>query len=387
MKLNTYQPSSWLGLLGGGQLGRMFAQAAATLGYRVCVLEPDKNAPAATVCERHLCYSYTDPKAHDELGQLCCAITTEFENVPAETLKTLANYGRTCPNAHSVSITQDRFSEKEFISSIGVPVAPYVLIESEQDCEKVGPDHFPAILKTARLGYDGKGQISVSQPSDLKKAFETLGKVRCVLEKKLVLVREISVIAVRNPQGEIKTFPVCENHHRNGILAYTVMPARIGDDLANKARTIASHIVDQLDYTGVLCTELFVLDHDELVVNELAPRPHNSGHATIEACISSQYDQQVRAMCGMPLGNTDQICFAVMINLLGDIWFDENDQIQTPDWSQILKLTNTKLHLYGKHQPRKARKMGHVTCLGNTAEEAMETANTVCKLLNLPLLK
>lgn len=387
MTENTLQPGSWLGLLGGGQLGRMYAQAAATLGYRVCVLEPDKNAPAAVVCEKHIAKPYTDPEALAELGELCSAVTTEFENVPAAALETLAKSSKTCPSAHPVSITQDRFFEKSFIASAGAPVAPHLLIEKDEDCVGVGAEYFPAILKTARLGYDGKGQVSVANADELPAAFASLGKVRCVLEKRLPLVREISVIAARNAQGETKTFPVCENQHRNGILAVSIMPARISDSLAARAREIAAAIADKFDYRGVLCTEFFVLEGDELVVNELAPRPHNSGHATIEACVSSQYDQQVRAMTGMPLGSTEQVRYSVMINLLGDIWFDENDALRPVDWSEILALGNAKLHLYGKAQPRRARKMGHITCLGNTAEEAMACATRVCELLNLPLPK
>lgn len=387
MTENTLQPGTWLGLLGGGQLGRMYAQAAATLGYRVCVLEPDKNAPAAVVCEKHIAKPYTDPEALAELGELCSAVTTEFENVPAAALETLAKSSKTCPSSHPVSITQDRFFEKSFIASAGAPVAPHLLIEKDEDCTGVASDYFPAILKTARLGYDGKGQVSVAGPEELAAAFASLGKVRCVLEKRLPLVREISVIAARNAQGETKTFPVCENQHRNGILAVSIMPARISDSLAARAREIAAAIADKFDYRGVLCTEFFVLEDDELVVNELAPRPHNSGHATIEACVSSQYDQQVRAMTGMPLGSTEQVCYSVMINLLGDIWFDENDALRPVDWSEILALGNAKLHLYGKAQPRRARKMGHITCLGNTAEEAIACATRVCELLNLPLPK
>lgn len=387
MTENTLQPGSWLGLLGGGQLGRMYAQAAATLGYRVCVLEPDKNAPAAVVCEKHIAKPYTDPEALAELGSLCSAVTTEFENVPAASLEALAKSSKTCPSAHPVSITQDRFFEKSFIASAGAPVAPHLLIEKDEDCESVSAEYFPAILKTARLGYDGKGQVSVADPEELTAAFSSLGKVRCVLEKRLPLVREISVIAARNAQGETKTFPVCENQHRNGILAVSIMPARISDALATRAREIAAAIADKFDYRGVLCTEFFVLEGDELVVNELAPRPHNSGHATIEACVSSQYDQQVRAMTGMPLGSTEQVRYSVMINLLGDIWFDENDELRPVNWSEILALGNAKLHLYGKAQPRRARKMGHITCLGNTAEEAMACATRVCELLNLPLPK
>ena len=228
MKDTPILPGSWLGLMGGGQLGRMFAQAAATMGYRVCVLEPDKNAPAAIVAEKHICAPYTDEAALTELASLCKTVTTEFENVPAAALEFLASKGaETCPAANAVRITQDRFDEKSFIKSAGAPVAPHLLIESDEDLKKTSAPYFPAILKTARLGYDGKGQITVNDRRELAIAFEKLGKVRCVLEKRLPLFKEVSVIAARNTKGEVAVFPVSENYHRKGILAVSVMPARL----------------------------------------------------------------------------------------------------------------------------------------------------------------
>ena len=252
MKDTPILPGSWLGLMGGGQLGRMFAQAAATMGYRVCVLEPDKNAPAAIVAEKHICAPYTDEAALTELASLCKTVTTEFENVPAAALEFLASKGaETCPAANAVRITQDRFDEKSFIKSAGAPVAPHLLIESDEDLKKASAPYFPAILKTARLGYDGKGQITVNDRRELAIAFEKLGKVRCVLEKRLPLFKEVSVIAARNSKGEVAVFPVSENYHRKGILAVSVMPARLDEEISDRAREIASKIIEKLDYVGV----------------------------------------------------------------------------------------------------------------------------------------
>ena len=311
-------PGAWLGLLGGGQLGRMFAQAAATLGFRVCVLEKDPHAPAAAVSEMHLCAAYTDQSALEKLGEKCLSVTTEFENVPADSLEFLAGMTQVSPDAKAVSITQDRLDEKSFLSSIGAPVAPHRLIANGQDIENADDNLFPGILKTARLGYDGKGQVRVKNKAELRQAFAELGKVKCVLEKMLPLWREVSVISARNTMGESTTFPVSEN---DGILAVSIMPARISQEQAEKARAIAKNIVNSLNYVGVLCVEFFILENGDIVVNELAPRPHNSGHATIEGCISSQYDQQIRAMTNMPLGDTTQIQYTVMLNILGNLWF------------------------------------------------------------------
>lgn len=386
MNTDPILSGNWLGLMGGGQLGRMFAQAAATMGYRVCVLEPDKNAPAAIVAEKHICAPYTDKEALSELASLCPTVTTEFENVPAEALEFLASKGvETCPAPNAIRITQDRYDEKAFIASTGAPVAPHLLIESDEDIKKVLPQYYPAILKTARLGYDGKGQVTVNDRRELLGAFEKLGKVRCVLEKRLPLFKEVSVIAARNSKGEIAVFPVCENYHRNGILAVSVMPARLDKEITDRAREIASKIIDKFNYVGVLCTELFVLADGRLVVNELAPRPHNSGHATIDACVCSQYEQQVRTMANLPLGDPTQVSKSVMLNLLGDLWFDENGNVREPKWNEILDIPGLKLHLYGKKEPRRARKMGHITCVAANEEDAMFKAQMAARILGLEI--
>ena len=288
------------------------------------------------------------------------------------------------PPGSAVAVAQDRNSEKHFIESVAhVPVAPHCRISNQSDIEKVEDSLFPAILKTARLGYDGKGQVLVDSREDLARAFESLHGVDCILEKRLKLFKEVSVIVARSVNGQTATFPVCENKHRNGILAVTVMPARVSEAVSMQARRYATQIVDALHYVGVLCVEFFVLEDGSLVANEMAPRPHNSGHATIDACWSNQFEQQLRCMTGQPLADTTQHSPAVMLNLLGDIWFD-GDKPKQPQWSAVLAISGVKLHLYGKAQARHARKMGHVTCLGHTLEEALDRAKKVAKILNLP---
>lgn len=379
-------PGSVLGLLGGGQLGRMFAQAAATLGYKVKVLEKG-DCPASEVSAHHIDAAYTDKKAIEELRTTTAAVTTEFENVPADVLSALAAGGAcvTAPEAAAVAVAQDRLDEKTFLESVaGVPVAPHAPMLSAEDAEQLDASLFPAILKTARMGYDGKGQRSVNTPEQAKAAFAELGGRVCILEKKLDLAKEVSVIVVRSLEGKTVTYPLFENVHRNGILATTYFPARVSDEVSDQVRRYAARIADTLQYKGVLCIEFFVLKDGTVSANEMAPRPHNSGHVTIEAAVTSQFEQQVRAMAGLPLGDTSALCHGVMLNLLGDLWFDENDALREPDWSKLLEIEGVKLHLYGKAQARRARKMGHVTVLGATAEQALARARRAAAVLGLP---
>lgn len=380
-------PGSKLGLLGGGQLGRMFAQSAAQLGYKVVVLEKGA-CPAADVSPEHLNASYTDEDALADLKARVAAVTTEFENVPANTLERLADGDDgvfTAPAGSSVAIAQDRLVEKSFLEkTAGVPVAPHAAVLSEADCNALDASLFPAILKTTRLGYDGKGQTTVLSVEQAREAFKNMGSVPCILEKRLDLAKEVSVIVARGRNGDVRTFPVSENHHRNGILAVSVLPARISDALADTARSYAARIIEALNYYGVLCIEFFVLKDNTIVANEMAPRPHNSGHATIEACVTSQYEQQVRAMTGLPLGDTSQVCATVMLNILGDVWFDANDNRIEPNWAGVLAVTGAKLHLYGKAEARRARKMGHVTVIGDSVEQALSRAKEVAVVLGLP---
>lgn len=380
------RPGSTLGLLGGGQLGRMFAQAAARMGYKVKVLEKG-DCPASEVSAYHIDAAYTDKAAIEELRQTTAAVTTEFENVPAEVLSALAAGGAcvTTPAAQAVAIAQDRIDEKTFLESVaGVPVAPHMALLSVEDADLASPDLFPAILKTARMGYDGKGQRSVNNTKELKAAFEELGSRVCILEKKLSLAKEVSVIVVRSLTGETVTYPLFENIHRNGILATTIFPARVSTKVSETVRGYAARIAEMLQYQGVLCIEFFVLADGAVAANEMAPRPHNSGHVTIEAAVTSQFEEQVRAMTGLPLGDTSPLCHGVMLNLLGDLWFDAHDNPVEPDWATLLKIEGVKLHLYGKAQARHARKMGHVTVLGATEAEALSRAQRAAAVLGLP---
>ena len=370
-------PGAWLGLLGGGQLGRMFCFAAQSLGYKVCVLDPGADSPAGSVADRHLQADYLDAAALDELARTCRAATTEFENVPAQALERLARDIAVAPRASAVAIAQDRIAEKAFIARAGIEVAPYRAVLGEADLLDAEPSLFPAILKAARLGYDGKGQARVADRAAALEAFRAMGGVPCVLEQRLALALEVSVLVARGFDGEVRAWPVAENEHRGGILALSTVPARIDAALAARATDGALAIAVALDYVGVLCVEFFVLADGRLVVNELAPRPHNSGHWTIDACITSQFEQQARVLAGLPLGGVRQHSAAVMVNLLGDVWFRGTDRASEPDWAAVLGRPQAKLHLYGKAEARPGRKMGHVTVVGETADEAVAVAAAI----------
>lgn len=378
-------PGTTLGLMGGGQLGRMFAQSAATLGFHVCVLDPAEHSPAGEVALKQLTGAYTDPEQLLAMKELVPAVTTEFENVPAKSLQFFEEAGLTvAPPSSALAVTQDRNLEKAFAQKAGAQVAPHHAILSEADIDAVDESLFPGILKTARLGYDGKGQATVTNREELRTAFHKFGSVDAILEKRVDLALEVSVIVARNRQGEIATFPVSENKHRNGILAVSILPARVDEDIARLARQQAALIASELHYVGVLCVEFFVLKDGTLLVNEMAPRPHNSGHATIDACVTSQYEQQVRTMAGLPLGDTTQHSPAVMLNILGDEWFDETKTFREPAWDKVLAIPGAKLHLYGKTEARLARKMGHVTVVAKTLADALTKARQVAAILKLP---
>jgi 5-(carboxyamino)imidazole ribonucleotide synthase len=370
-------PGSWLGLLGGGQLGRMFCFAAQSLGYKVCVLDPGADSPAGSVADRHLRADYLDAAALDALARTCGAATTEFENVPAQALERLARDIVVAPRARAVAIAQDRIAEKAFVVQAGIEVAPYRAVLGEADLHDADATLFPAILKAARLGYDGKGQARVADRAAALEAFRAMGGVPCVLEQRLPLALEVSVLVARGFDGEARAWPVAENEHRGGILALSTVPARIDAALAARATGAALAIAAALDYVGVLCVEFFVLDDGRLVVNELAPRPHNSGHWTLDACVTSQFEQQARVLAGLPLGGVRQHSPAVMVNLLGDVWCRGTDRASEPDWSAVLGRPQAKLHLYGKTEARSGRKMGHVTVVGETADEAVAVAAAI----------
>ncbi len=381
----TIRPGSWLGVMGGGQLGRMFCHAAQSLGYRVCVLDPVAQGPAGAVADRQIVAAYDDATALEQLGGLCAAVTTEFENVPAPSLEILAQHCPVRPHSGAVAIAQDRIREKKFLSSCGVAVAPYAPLVNPTDAETLDPGLFPGILKTARLGYDGKGQIRVKRPEHLAAAWRQLGGVPCVLERRMPLRRELSVIIARGTDGVGAVFAASENEHRDGILASCVLPARVEPAQYVQAREIALHVATGLDYVGVLCVELFELADGQLLANEIAPRPHNSGHATIDACVSSQFEQQVRTLAGLPLGEPRQHTPAVMLNLLGDLWFDSSGAARDPAFDRALAVPGACLHLYGKHEARVGRKMGHVTVLAESISLALTRARAVGEILGLAL--
>ena len=378
-------PGEWLGLMGGGQLGRMFCHAAQSLGYRVAVLDPALEGPAASVADLHIQADYDDETALIKLAQRCRAVTTEFENVPAQSLLTLAAHCRVTPSAHAVEIVQDRIAEKAFIVSQGVAVAPYAAIRAESDLRAAGAHLFPGILKVARLGYDGKGQARVRSLEEALKAFAEFGGVPCVLEAMLDLKEELSVVLARGLDGQCAVFPVARNVHEQGILALTTVDMQAAV-MTERATQAALSIARGLKYEGVLCVEFFVLGDGQLLVNEIAPRPHNSGHFSMNACVTSQFEQQARVMAGLPLGSTRLLAPVVMLNILGDVWYPSANETQAePNWAQVLAVPGASLHLYGKREARRARKMGHVNCTGKTIAEAVTHANQVVQVLRLPV--
>ena len=366
-------PGATLGMLGGGQLGRMFTTAAQTMGYKVIVLDPDKNSPAGIIADQHICAAYTDETALTELAQHCAAITTEFENIPASTLAFLEKRTVVHPSSSALASTQNRNTEKNFIHAQGIATVPFVRITSRDDFADISTQiKFPAILKVATFGYDGKGQIVCEDLQTAYEAFDALGQKECVLEQRIDLEREISVVLARGENGQITAFPVAENVHINGILHSTSVPSAAAETQQKAAIEMAGKIADGLDYVGTMAVEFFVSKQGEIIANEIAPRPHNSGHYTLDACRTSQFEQQVRMLCGLPAGSPKLISPVVMINLLGDVW--GNSQ---PDWDKLLNQPDIKLHLYGKREARAGRKMGHFNVLADTTDLAMQSANTV----------
>ena len=360
-------PGSWLGVMGGGQLGRMFAAAAQRLGFRVMVLDPDPNCPASAVADAHLCARLDDAAALQTMSRSCKAITIETENVPVAAMCELERHVPMKPGAECVAIAQDRIREKRFLKQIGVDVAPHAVIECSDDLrdERIA-GLLPGILKLSREGYDGRGQCWVATGEEARNAFVQWRHAPCVLEKRIPLRVELSVLVSRNDQGDTATWPVVENHHVNGILDMSIVPARVPQSVAAVARDTALRIAVALPYCGVLCVEFFVSDGGDLLVNEIAPRPHNSGHYTIDASLVSQFEQQVRVLAGFPLGSTQLRSPAVMQNLLGDLWCKGD-----PAWEAVLKTPGAQLHLYGKAEPRLGRKMGHYTCIAESTERAL----------------
>jgi 5-(carboxyamino)imidazole ribonucleotide synthase len=377
-------PGATLGVLGGGQLGRMFAQAAQSAGYGVAVLEADEAAPAAQVTGIHLAARYDDPLALEQLARECAAVTVEFENIPVQALRWLDARVPLAPAPQAVAVCQHRAQEKALFERLAVPCAPHAVLAAGADVGAVSAELFPGILKTARLGYDGKGQVTVQTAADLPAAWAALGGVDCVLEKKLDLAFELSVVMARGRDGTMVQFAPQQNLHRSGILFASFSPgAAITPRVAQAAQDAAATVAQGLDYVGVLCVEFFVLRDGRLLANEIAPRPHNSGHHTIDSCTVSQFELQWRALVGAPLLSPRQHSAAVMLNLLGDLWFDAAGRQREPDWAAVLALAGAHLHLYGKREPRKGRKMGHLTCTAASADAARQTALRACELLGL----
>ncbi len=366
-------PGATLGMLGGGQLGRMFTTAAQTMGYKVVVLDPDTQSPAGIIADKHICAAYDDEAALKEMADLCAAVTTEFENIPAQTLAFLEQHTSVRPSSKALAQTQNRNVEKQFIASLGIATAPFLPILRRDDIaaaeEKI---QFPAILKVATFGYDGKGQIPCDNLDDVYKGFESLQQKECVLEQRIQLEREISVVLARSETGSITTFPVAENVHVNGILHSTMVPASVSAEQAQSAIQKANEIARGLGYIGTMAVEFFVSTDGEIIANEIAPRPHNSGHYTLDACHTSQFEQQVRMLCGLPSGDCDLVSPVVMINILGDVWGNSE-----PNWNSLLAEPNVKLHLYGKQEARVGRKMGHFNVLGSDTDTALEQAQRV----------
>jgi len=398
-------PSATLGVLGGGQLGRMWVHAAQSMGFQTVVLDPDPQSPAGLVSHQHIQTDYLDPAGLQQMAVACQAATTEFENVPADALAMLAEKIQVAPSAHAVAVAQDRRLEKAHFVKCGVPVAPFAVIASQADLDAVllqneGISLLPGILKTARMGYDGKGQVRVRNPQELVDAFKQLDGVPCVLEKMLPLKAEYSVIVARGHDGVMVHLPIQYNVHRDGILAMTqVWPGVCDSALETQAISAAKSIAQELQYIGVLCVEFFVLEDNTLVVNEIASRPHNSGHYSLDACDVSQFELQLRCMAGLPLTQPRQHSPAVMLNLLGDIWLEklgsepnlfgtnklgsDPNFSNSPAWNKVLALPGTHLHLYGKSEARKGRKMGHLTITASTADQVGVIANQAAVILGI----
>lgn len=363
-------PGAAIGVLGSGQLGRMFAIAARRMGYRVHTFSPDSDTPAGQVSDVEVTAPYEDLDAVRAFASKVRVITFEFENVPAETAAVAAEFAPVRPAYSVLQTTQNRLREKQFLERTGIPVAKFRSVASLEELsaaiEAIG---CPCILKTAAFGYDGKGQFRIDSPDQAEQAWQAAGTREALLEAFVPFQKEVSVVAARSLDGAFAHYNVFENQHRRHILDLSLSPARITDSVARRAAEIARAIVEALDVVGVLCVEMFLDANGELLVNELAPRPHNSGHLTFDACLTSQFEQQLRAVCGLALGSTKQFCPAAMANLLGDLW-----SCGEPDWARAAALPNVKLHLYGKLEARPGRKMGHVTAMAPCIEQAEEDA-------------
>lgn len=363
-------PGSTIGVLGSGQLGRMLAISARRMGYRIHTFSPDKDTPTGQVADREVVGDYDDYEAVERFAREVDVVTFEFENVSAKAVEAVEKHAPVHPRGEVLFTAQNRLREKQFLEQNGFPLAPFRRVNSLQEMEEAVQElGLPCVLKTAGFGYDGKGQTKIERIEELSHAWSTLGEQAGELEKWIDYEREISVVAARGQDGVFSHFGAVENRHENHILDLTIAPADIPEETAKEAIELTRDLLESLEMVGVLCVEFFLLPGGELLINEIAPRPHNSGHFTVDASITSQFEQQLRAVCGLPLGSPRQISPAAMVNLLGDLW-EEGE----PNWSAALEFPNAKLHLYGKSQPRPGRKVGHITALGDTTQEAVQTA-------------
>jgi 5-(carboxyamino)imidazole ribonucleotide synthase len=361
-------PGAALGLLGGGQLGRMFAMAARRMGYRVHTFSPEDDSPAGQIADLEVTAPYTDLDALRTFARGVEVVTFEFENIPTEAIDAVEALAPVRPSGMALHIAQQRAREKTFLADRGVPTVPFASAESFDELwDAVARVGTPAVIKTAAFGYDGKGQHKVTTPADVEHIWTAIGHQAAVVEKFISLQAEISIIAARGADGDIAMYAPFENRHRDHILDVTTVPAAIAPAVVTEAHDITRTILEELQYVGVLCVEFFLSTDGDLLVNELAPRPHNSGHLTIDAAVTSQFEQQVRAVCGLPLGSTAIPRPAAMANLLGDLWVDGE-----PNWAAACRFPGVKLHLYGKAEPRPGRKMGHLTAVATTAAEAQD---------------
>ena len=379
MQQKMILPPAWIGILGGGQLGMMLATVAKQFGYSVAILEPDLNCPAARLADRHIATSYTDPDGLRQLAELCAVVTTEFENVPATSIEQIAQITAVYPTAKAIKIAQNRIAEKNFFQQVGLKTAQFAAINSLDDCNSVPEELFPAILKTTTLGYDGKGQVTVANQAELQSAYSALGAVECILEQKVQLAKEVSIIVARNCQG-VSSFPLIENQHRNGILDISYIPANVTQDIQQQASVAAINLVNQLEYVGLLTIEFFITQDNQLLVNEIAPRPHNSGHITLESTITSQYEQQLRAICGLSLGSTALKQAGAMLNLLGDVWLDPEIN---PNQILLNSFPDAKFHCYGKNVAKLGRKMGHISLTDSDQSQLVTRIQELKFKLNL----
>ncbi len=367
-KRQVFLPGSRIGIMGSGQLGRMFAIAARRMGYGIQTFSPERDTPTGQLADREVVASYDDAEAVREFARGIDLLTFEFENIPAQSIQWAAEICEVRPSGTVLHICQHRLREKNFLQEAGLPLPKFMPVSNEAELraavEEIGT---PSVLKTAAFGYDGKGQAKLGPETDLEKAWEPFEGRGAVLEQWVEFEKEISVIVARGGDGHVVSYPVCENIHRNHILDVTIVPAEVGSEVAQRARKLAETVAEKLDLVGLLAVEMFLLADGSILINELAPRPHNSGHFSFDACVTSQFEQQLRAVCGLPLGSTDLLRPVAMANLLGDLWVDGE-----PDWVAAARFPDVKIHLYGKAEPRPGRKMGHLVAFGADTTEARE---------------